>query len=169
MIQQMFAIWSLVPLPFLNLAGTSGSSRFTYCWSLAWKFFSLTLLVCKMSAIVHCTLWHCLSLGLEWKLTFSSPAATAEFCIFCSDVDKFTSQVLQSSEMSGYVCIVDSAALLPVPEMWTAKHFGKTERQLSQKSGILYLVLPQPFMSFPGGSDGKESACNAGDQGLIPG
>ena len=24
-------------------------------------------------------------------------------------------------------------------------------------------------MGFPGGSDGKESACNAGDQGLIPG
>ena len=24
-------------------------------------------------------------------------------------------------------------------------------------------------MSFPGGSDGKESACNAGDLGLIPG
>ena len=24
-------------------------------------------------------LWHCLSLGLEWKLTFSSPVATAEF------------------------------------------------------------------------------------------
>ena len=23
-------------------------------------------------------------------------------------------------------------------------------------------------MGFPGGSDGKESACNAGDQGLIP-
>ena len=23
---------------------------------------------------------HCLSLGLEWKLTFSSPVATAEFC-----------------------------------------------------------------------------------------
>ena len=23
-------------------------------------------------------LWHCLSLGLEWKLTFSSPLATAE-------------------------------------------------------------------------------------------
>ena len=27
-------------------------------------------------------LWHCLSLGLEWKLTFSSPVATAEFSIF---------------------------------------------------------------------------------------
>ena len=35
MIQRMLAIWSLVPLPFLKLAWTSGSSRFTYCWSLA--------------------------------------------------------------------------------------------------------------------------------------
>ena len=24
-------------------------------------------------------------------------------------------------------------------------------------------------MGFPGGSDGKESACNAGDQGSVPG
>ena len=30
--------------------------------------------------------------------------------------------------------------------------------------------LPTPvFMDFPGGSDSKESACNAGDLGLIPG
>ena len=28
---------SLVPLPFLNPAWTSGSSQFTYCWSLAWR------------------------------------------------------------------------------------------------------------------------------------
>ena len=27
-------------------------------------------------------LWHCLSLGLEWRLTFSSPMATAEFSKF---------------------------------------------------------------------------------------
>ena len=27
-------------------------------------------------------LWHCVSLGLEWKLTFSSPVATAEFSKF---------------------------------------------------------------------------------------
>ena len=34
----MLAIWSLVPLPFLKPAWTSGSSRFTYCWSLVmWK------------------------------------------------------------------------------------------------------------------------------------
>ena len=30
-IQQMLVIWSLVPLPFLNSAGTYGSSWFTYC------------------------------------------------------------------------------------------------------------------------------------------
>ena len=30
-------------------------------------------------------------------------------------------------------------------------------------------VMTQRHMGFPGGSDGKESACNAGDLGLIPG
>ena len=53
MIQQMLAIWSLVPLPFLNPAWTSGSSRFMYCWSLAWRILSVTLLACEMSAIVQ--------------------------------------------------------------------------------------------------------------------
>ena len=48
----MLAIWSLVPLPFLKPALTSGSSWFTYCWSLAWRILSITLLACEMSAIV---------------------------------------------------------------------------------------------------------------------
>ena len=39
MIQWLLAIWSLVPLPFLNPAWTSGSSWFRYCWSLAWRIF----------------------------------------------------------------------------------------------------------------------------------
>ena len=52
MIQQMLAIWSLVLLPFLNPAWTSGSSWFTYCWNLAWRVLSITLLACEMSAIV---------------------------------------------------------------------------------------------------------------------
>ena len=52
MIQQMLAIWSLVPLPFLNPFWTSGSSWFTYCWSLAWRILCIILLACEMSAIV---------------------------------------------------------------------------------------------------------------------
>ena len=34
--QQMLAIWSLIPLPFINPASISRISWFTYCWSLAW-------------------------------------------------------------------------------------------------------------------------------------
>ena len=34
MIQRISAIWSLVPLPFLKPAGTSGNSQFMYYWSL---------------------------------------------------------------------------------------------------------------------------------------
>ena len=41
------------PLPFLNPAFISGSSWFTYCWSLAWRILSITLLACEMSAIVQ--------------------------------------------------------------------------------------------------------------------
>ena len=53
MIQWMLAIWSLVPLPFLNPAWTSGTSWFMYCWSLACRILSITLLECEMSAIVQ--------------------------------------------------------------------------------------------------------------------
>ena len=53
MIQWMLAIWSLVALPFLNPTWTSGSSGFTYCWSLAWTILSIALLACEMSAIVR--------------------------------------------------------------------------------------------------------------------
>ena len=61
MIQWMLAIWSLVPLPFLKPARTSGSSRFMYCWSLAWRILSLTLLACEMCPIV-CQVEHSLAL-----------------------------------------------------------------------------------------------------------
>ena len=69
----MLPIWSLVLLPFLNPAWTSGSSQFTYCWRLTWRIFSITLLVCEWVQVCSSLniLWHCPSLGLEWKLTFS--------------------------------------------------------------------------------------------------
>ena len=52
MIQQMLAIWSLVLLPFLDPACISGSSQFTYYWSLAWRILSITLPACEMSTTV---------------------------------------------------------------------------------------------------------------------
>ena len=69
MIQRMLAIWSLVPLPFRKPAWTSGISRFMYCWSLAWRVLSITLLACEMSAIVWYFV-HSLALpffGIEMK------------------------------------------------------------------------------------------------------
>ena len=62
MIQQVLAIWSLVLLPFLAPAGTSGSSWFMYCWSLVWRILSITLLPHEMSAIVQ-NLEHSLALS----------------------------------------------------------------------------------------------------------
>ena len=75
------AIWSLVLLPFLNPAWTSWSSRFMYCWSLAWRILSITLLAWEILQLCSSMniIWLCRSLGLEWKLILSCPVATAEF------------------------------------------------------------------------------------------
>ena len=45
--------------------------------------------------------------------------------------------------------------------------FCHLDSSLYPRIGI-FIILNLP-MDFPGGSDGKESACNAGDLGLIPG
>ena len=45
----LLAIWSVVPLTFLNLAWTCVISQFMYCWNLAWRIFSITLLECDMN------------------------------------------------------------------------------------------------------------------------
>ena len=75
MIQQMLVIWSLVPLPFLNPAWTSGSSWFMYCWSLAWRILSITLLACDKLAQnfkqKH-LLSRAVSLGQELRSTLDS-------------------------------------------------------------------------------------------------
>ena len=80
MIQQMLAIWSLVSLPFLNPACTSGSFQFMSIEASLGEFWALPS--CHVRWVQLCSslniLWHCLSLGLEWKLTFTSPVATFE-------------------------------------------------------------------------------------------
>ena len=88
-IQWMLAIWSLVSLPRVKPAWTSGSSWFTYCWSLAWRILSITLLsVISASAqplhsatISNCpllfpsTVWTTFSLGGSYSSVIS-------FCLF---------------------------------------------------------------------------------------
>ena len=86
MIQRMLAIWSLVLLPFLKPAWTSEdhSSHIAEAW--LGEFWAL--LYQRVRWVQLCSslsiLWHCLSLGLEWKLTFSTPVATAELIALIS-------------------------------------------------------------------------------------
>ena len=78
MIQRMLAIWSLVPLPFLKPAWTSGSSRFTYCWSLAWRILSITLVACALSLLYHkpVVIYPSLKTKPNSKLLPASPICT---------------------------------------------------------------------------------------------
>ena len=66
-------ISGLIPLPFLNPACTSGSSQFTYYWSLAWRIFSFTLLACEMSAIVLVWTFFGIALLWDWKENWPFP------------------------------------------------------------------------------------------------
>ena len=75
MIQWMLVIQSLVPWPFLNPICTSRSSEFKYCWSLAWRILSITLLACEMSALVK-KFKHPLALPLEKAMATHSSTLT---------------------------------------------------------------------------------------------
>ena len=91
MTQQVFSIWFLVPLPFLNPAWTfevHGSRTWLgEFWALLYQHVRWVQLCGSLSI-----LWHCLSLGLEWKLTFSSPVPTAEFSQFAGILSAALSQ-----------------------------------------------------------------------------
>ena len=87
----------------------SGSSAFSKSSLNIWKFTVHILLKPGLENFEHyftsvwdecngAVVWHCLSLGLEWKLTFSSPVATAEFSTFAG----ILSAALSQHHLSGF-------------------------------------------------------------------
>ena len=90
----------------------SCSSAFSKTSLNIWKFTVLVLLKSGLENFEHyftsvrwvqlcgslSILWHCLSLGLEWKLTFSSLVATAEFSKFAG----ILSSALSQHHLSGF-------------------------------------------------------------------
>ena len=80
-------IWKFT-VPILLKPGLENFEHyFTSMWdecncAVVWAFFGIAFL------------WHCLSLALEWKLTFSSPVATAEFSKFAGILSAALSQLI---------------------------------------------------------------------------
>ena len=68
-IQWMLTIWSLILLLFLNPAWRSGSSWFTYCWNLAWRILSITLLTCEWVKLLS----HVQLFETWWTVAYQAP------------------------------------------------------------------------------------------------
>ena len=94
MFQWMLAIWSLVlclfyiQLEHLEVLGSRTVEAWLgEFWALLCLYVKWVRLCCSVNI-----LWHFLSLGLEWKLTFSSPVATAELSKFAGILSAILSQ-----------------------------------------------------------------------------
>ena len=110
MIQQMLAIWSLVPLPFLNPAWTSGSSWFTYCWSLPWRILSITLLTCELSVIAVFWTFFGIAFLWDWNENWPFPVLWPLLSLFCWRIEcsTFTASSFR---------IWNSSAIIPSPPL----------------------------------------------------
>ena len=73
----MLAIWSLVPLPFLNPAWTTGLSWFTYCWSLAWRILSITSVWDECDCAVD---WAFFGIAFLWDWNEKWPFQSCGHC-----------------------------------------------------------------------------------------
>ena len=142
MIQQMLAIWSLVPLAFLNPAWTSGSSRFTYCWSLVWK------IQISSRYQFHVFLWPaCMG---QTSLTSRISKLEINLFILLSDSDYFSS-VWNECDCTvvwaffGIAFLWDWNENWPFPVLWPLLSFPKIFFffEFSKFAGILSAALSQ--------------------------
>ena len=88
MIHPMLTIWSLVPLPFLTPAWTSGSSWFMYCWSLAWRilnhYFASVWDECNCAVV-----WAFFGIAFlwDWNENWPFPAVGHWVCQICWHIE----------------------------------------------------------------------------------
>ena len=127
MIQQMLAIWSLVPLPFLKPAWTSRSSQFKYCWSLAWRILS----ICKES---DTTEW------LNW-------GESRKMKLFAGEEDFFffKESLLFMLTYNGIITQFSYAVMSDYLTIWTAAHQASlsiTNSQSPPKPMSIVSVMP---------------------------
>ena len=85
-------------------------------------------------------LWHCLSLGLGWKLTFSSPVATAEFSKFAGVL----SAALSQHHLSGF-----EIAPLEFHHNQGSPLCFSVSKLLDAPLGPISLLAPTPILTPP--------------------
>ena len=137
-IQQMLAIWPLVRLLFLNPAWISGTSQFRYCSNLAWRNLTVTLQRVRWVQL-------CGSLSILWH---------------CHCQPTWIFHWLPSNTNIHY------------PRTWNIwqalTKFSKCEHVISDEEIKLGENWIKCALTWVRASDGKASAYNAGDPGLIP-
>jgi len=178
MIQWMLANWSMVPLPFLNPTCTSGSTHFTYCWSLAWRILSITLKTSiwnEWNRLVVCR--HCLALlffGIEMKFKILQSCGHCwvfKICLHieCSTCIASSFRIWNSSAGIPSLPLVLFAMMLPkahltshsriygsrwvIPPSWLSRSLRSFLYSSSVYSCYLFLISSAsvtsiPFLSF---------------------
>ena len=128
MIQQMLAIWSLVPLPFLKPAWTSGSSLFRYSWSLSWRILSITLLACAAAASAAKLLHSCPTL---WDpIDGSPPGSPVPGILQARTMECFA--ISFSNAWKWKVKVKSLSRVRPLVTPWTAAHQGSSTHGIFQ-------------------------------------
>ena len=142
MIQRMLAIWSLVPLPFLNSACISVSFQFIYCWSLAWAilrlyncavvwaFFGVALLSCWNGNWLFPILW--LLLSFPNLLAYSVQRFQASFRLWNSSAG------IPSPALAVFVMMLPKPTWLRIPECLALGEWSHHRGYLGHKDLFLY-------------------------------
>ena len=153
MIQQMLAVWCLVPLSFLNPACTS---RFMYCWSLVWRILSITLLACEMSAIV----WQ-----FEHSLALSLFGIGMKSDLFQSCGHCWVFQICWHTEWSTFTAssfkIWNSSTGIPSPPLALfVVMLLKAHLTSYSKMPLSHLTFKNAFLNSIGGLDILSTSCS---------
>ena len=138
MIRQMLAIWTLVPLHFLNPVWTSGSSWFMY-WSLAWRILSITLPEYAAAAAAK-SLQSCPT--LSDPRDGSPPGFPVPGILKARTLELGCHFLLQCMKLKSESEVAQSCPTLVTP--WTAAHQAPLSMGFSRQKYWSGVPLPSP-------------------------
>ena len=140
MIQQTLAVWSLVHLPSLNPAWTSGSSWFMYWWSLAWRILSITLLACAAATAKSLQLCPTLCDPIDG----SPPGSPFPGILQAGTLEWVAISFSSAWKWKVKVKVLSHARLLATP--WTASHQAPPSMGFSRQEYWSGVPSPSPLV-----------------------